>query len=132
LLSRNDFDTLPINCEKVTTRGTLDQHDRHFNPDSLDRPIVAGMVDTQEKEDELPVHTHRKGQLVLVQRGGVIYEVPSGLWMVPAALWRLDPWRHAAQQSGPCQCRPALSLCGYGSSKRAAGMLHPVDYAAAA
>jgi hypothetical protein len=83
LLSRNDFDTLPINREKVTTRGRLDQHDRHFNPDSLDRPIVAGMVDTQEKEDELAVHTHRKGQLVLVQRGGVIYEVPSGLWMVP-------------------------------------------------
>jgi AraC-like DNA-binding protein len=41
------------------------------------------MVDTQEKEDELPVHTHRKGQLVLAQRGGVTCEVPSGLWMVP-------------------------------------------------
>lgn len=64
-------------------RGTLHQHYRHFNPDSLDRPIVAGMVDTQEKEDELPVHTHRKGQLVLAQRGGVTCEVPSGLWMVP-------------------------------------------------
>lgn len=64
-------------------RGVLHHHYRQFDPDSLDRPIVAGMVATQEKEDELPVHTHRKGQLVLAQRGGVTCEVPSGLWMVP-------------------------------------------------
>ncbi|GMO42042.1 hypothetical protein TM233_60520 [Bradyrhizobium sp. TM233] len=38
-------------------------------PDILDRPIVAGMVDTREQADELPVHIHRKGQLVLARRG---------------------------------------------------------------
>lgn len=64
-------------------RGALYQQYRNFDPDLLDRPIVAAMVDTREKEDELPVHTHQKGQLVLALRGGVTCEVPSGLWMVP-------------------------------------------------
>src|SRR5689334_15058741 len=67
----------------MTMRGSLLQYYRELDPDALDRPVVALMVDTQEKEDELPVHTHRKGQLVLAQRGGVTCEVPSGLWMVP-------------------------------------------------
>lgn len=67
----------------MTMRGSLLQYFRELDPDSLDRPVVALMVDTQEKEDEVPIHTHRKGQLVLAQRGGVTCEVPSGLWMVP-------------------------------------------------
>lgn len=64
-------------------RGSLLRYFRELDPDSLDRPVVALMVDTQEKDDEVPIHTHRKGQLVLAQRGGVTCEVPSGLWMVP-------------------------------------------------
>lgn len=67
----------------MTIRGSLLQSFRELDPDSLDRPAVALMVDTQEKENEVPIHTHRKGQLVLAQRGGVTCEVPSGLWMVP-------------------------------------------------
>jgi AraC-like DNA-binding protein len=62
---------------------SLLQSYREFDPDALDRPVVALLIDTREKEDELPVHKHRKGQLVLAQRGGVTCEVPSGLWMVP-------------------------------------------------
>lgn len=54
-----------------------------FDPDALDRPVVTLRVDTREKENELPIHQHRKGQLVLALRGGVTCEVPSGLWMVP-------------------------------------------------
>jgi AraC-like DNA-binding protein len=54
-----------------------------FDPDLLDRPVATLRVDTREKENELPVHQHRKGQLVLALRGGVTCEVPSGLWMVP-------------------------------------------------
>ncbi|SFJ81806.1 helix-turn-helix transcriptional regulator [Bradyrhizobium sp. Gha] len=64
-------------------RGSLLRYFHEMDPDSLDRPVVALMVDTQEKEDEIPIHTHRKGQLVLAQRGSVTCEVPSGLWMVP-------------------------------------------------
>jgi AraC-like DNA-binding protein len=54
-----------------------------FDPDLLDRPVVTLRVDNRDKEHELPVHRHRKGQLVLALRGGVTCEVPSGLWMVP-------------------------------------------------
>lgn len=64
-------------------RGSLLQYFHELDPDSLDRPVVSLMVNTQEKEDEIPIHTHLKGQLVLAQRGGVTCEVPSGLWMVP-------------------------------------------------
>ena len=67
----------------MTMRGSLLQSFRELDPDSLDRPAIALKVDTQEREDEVPIHTHRKGQLVLAQRGGVTCEVPSGLWMVP-------------------------------------------------
>jgi AraC-like DNA-binding protein len=62
---------------------SLRQSYNEFDPDALDRPVVALRVDTREKEDELPVHSHRKSQLVLALRGGVTCEVPSGLWMVP-------------------------------------------------
>ncbi|UPJ57007.1 helix-turn-helix transcriptional regulator [Bradyrhizobium sp. 192] len=83
-------------------RGTLYQHYRRFDPDILDRPIVAGMVDTREQEDELPVHIHRKGQLVLAQRGGVTCEVPSGLWMVPprCGVWIPGGMPHSNRVSG--------------------------------
>ncbi|HEY4318952.1 MAG TPA: helix-turn-helix transcriptional regulator [Herbaspirillum sp.] len=55
----------------------------NFDPDCLSQPAVALRVDIQENESELPVHRHRKGQLVLALRGGVTCEVPDGLWMVP-------------------------------------------------
>ena len=55
----------------------------NFDPDATDSPAVALRVDTSENESELPVHQHRKGQLVLALRGGVTCEVPGALWMVP-------------------------------------------------
>jgi AraC-like DNA-binding protein len=55
----------------------------NFDPDQLFQPAVALLVDIQESESELPVHQHRKGQLVVALRGGVTCEVPEGLWMVP-------------------------------------------------
>lgn len=64
-------------------RGSLLDYYRELDPDTLERPVVALAVDIQEKNDEVPIHTHRKGQLVLADRGGVTCEAPSGLWMVP-------------------------------------------------
>jgi AraC-like DNA-binding protein len=55
----------------------------NFDPDQLFQPAVALRVDAQENESELPVHRHRKGQLVVALHGGVTCEVPDGLWMVP-------------------------------------------------
>jgi AraC-like DNA-binding protein len=54
-----------------------------FDPDRLHQPAVALRVDVQENENELPMHRHRKGQLVVALHGGVTCEVPGGLWMVP-------------------------------------------------
>ncbi|MET1025627.1 MAG: helix-turn-helix transcriptional regulator [Dongiaceae bacterium] len=54
-----------------------------FDPDELDRPAVALRVDIRENESEVPVHRHRKGQLVLALRGGITCKVAGGLWMVP-------------------------------------------------
>lgn len=55
----------------------------NFDPDKTDRPAVALRVDVSQNESELPVHQHRKGQLVVALRGGVTCEVPGALWMVP-------------------------------------------------
>jgi AraC-like DNA-binding protein len=54
-----------------------------FDPDQLHQPAVALRIDVEENESELPVHRHRKGQLVVALRGAVTCEVPDGLWMVP-------------------------------------------------
>lgn len=39
--------------------------------------------------DELPMHTHRRGQLVVATRGSVLCRVSDGLWIVPphSAVW---------------------------------------------
>ncbi len=60
-----------------------------FDPDELYSPAVALTVDIRDNSRELPVHRHRKGQLVLAARGSVTCEVPSGLWIVPphGAVW---------------------------------------------
>jgi AraC-like DNA-binding protein len=51
--------------------------------------VAALQVDLRENGIELPVHSHRKCQLVLARRGTVICEVASGYWMVPPgrAVW---------------------------------------------
>lgn len=40
-------------------------------------------VSVNDHEAELPMHTHRKGQLVMALRGGVMCRAEGGLWMVP-------------------------------------------------
>lgn len=60
-----------------------------FDPDAFRQPAVALHVDVPHDEIDLPVHRHRKGQLVLALRGGLICQVPGALWMVPprCAVW---------------------------------------------
>lgn len=62
---------------------------RNFDPDRNTRPAIALHVDVAENDSEAPVHQHRKGQLVLALRGGVVCEVPNARWMVPpnCAVW---------------------------------------------
>jgi len=60
-----------------------------FDPDLLPQPVVAIDLAIGENGEELPLHQHRKGQLVVALHGGVICEAANGLWMVPpqCAVW---------------------------------------------
>lgn len=54
-----------------------------FDPDLTDRPAHALQLDFRDYSTEIPVHTHRKGQLVLALHGAVTCQVSNGMWMVP-------------------------------------------------
>jgi AraC-like DNA-binding protein len=60
-----------------------------IDPDNLDRPVVSFCIETRQNDDELPLHAHRNGQLVIAARGSVMCRAPGGLWIVPAqgAVW---------------------------------------------
>lgn len=62
---------------------------RDFDPDRAAGPVQALRVRVSDSESEVPVHEHRKGQLVLALRGSVTCEVPHALWIVPpqSAVW---------------------------------------------
>lgn len=60
-----------------------------FDPDSVDLPVISVLLQTSGKEDELPMHVHRKGQMVVALTGSVMCRSPSGWWIVPpnGAVW---------------------------------------------
>jgi AraC-like DNA-binding protein len=82
-MSDSDVSTLPGDIHRVT----IDYHP--FDPDSLDSLVTAVLVETSGKNDELPMHVHRKGQMVIALRGSVMCRSPSGWWIVPpnGAVW---------------------------------------------
>ncbi|XVN19565.1 helix-turn-helix transcriptional regulator [Pseudomonas corrugata] len=63
-----------------TIRYAVDQ----FELDSFEQPAVALMLESQRNDTEFPVHTHRKGQLVVAYHGGIVCTVEDGVWMVPS------------------------------------------------
>jgi AraC-like DNA-binding protein len=80
-------DTHPPASPGLTDEVKIDYHP--FDPDSLDSPVTAVLLETKGKEDELPMHVHRKGQLVVALRGSVMCRSPNGWWIVPpnGAVW---------------------------------------------
>ncbi|EMR4107044.1 TPA: helix-turn-helix transcriptional regulator [Stenotrophomonas maltophilia] len=54
-----------------------------LDPDETDRPAVASRLHVAEHDAEIPVHEHRKGQLILALHGAVTCEVANALWIVP-------------------------------------------------
>ncbi|PXM53192.1 AraC family transcriptional regulator [Klebsiella variicola] len=60
-----------------------------YDPDAASCPAVACHLDFVEYEAEVPVHTHRKGQLIIVLYGAVICRAENNLWIVPprCAVW---------------------------------------------
>jgi AraC-like DNA-binding protein len=51
--------------------------------DNIDQPAVAVRMHLDEHVTEIPVHQHRKGQLVLSLQGAVTCHVEGALWIVP-------------------------------------------------
>jgi AraC-like DNA-binding protein len=74
--ARMDLPDLRINYDPV-------------DPDQFDRPITSFCLETSEDNDDLPLHSHRKGQLVVASLGSVMCRAPGGLWIVPpqGAVW---------------------------------------------
>jgi AraC-like DNA-binding protein len=62
---------------------TLDSFATDLNPDKSDRPALAIRLQVNEFKAEIPVHQHRKSQLVLALHGAVTCQVADGLWIVP-------------------------------------------------
>ncbi|EBU1124678.1 AraC family transcriptional regulator [Salmonella enterica subsp. enterica serovar Poona] len=62
---------------------------KNFDIDLNPNPVVVLRVQSRERDEELPFHVHRKGQLILTLHGGVTCLAPDAYWMVPAkcAAW---------------------------------------------
>ncbi|WP_312982542.1 helix-turn-helix transcriptional regulator [Atlantibacter sp.] len=60
-----------------------------YHPDEHDDDAVAFRVRVTAHEQEIPLHHHRKGQLILALHGGITCEVAAAMWMVPPqyAVW---------------------------------------------
>lgn len=64
------------------------QQTMQFDPDKTDRPALALQLEFKDYSTEMPLHQHRKGQLVLALHGAVTCQVRdsryhNGMWMVP-------------------------------------------------
>lgn len=74
-----------------------------IEPDELPRSVVTfGFAMADFGGIELAPHRHRKGQIILVQRGALSCEVEGGLWIVPprSAVWIPGGALHAIKMTG--------------------------------
>ncbi len=67
-----------------------------FDPDSHDVPVFSVKVAIGGCPKEVPLHVHRKGQLIMTQHGAVTFQADEGYWMVPpgCAVWVPGGIRH--------------------------------------
>lgn len=74
-----------------------------IDPDEVPRPLVVfGAAMSDVGGFELALHRHKKGQILLVQRGALSCEVEGGLWIVPprSAVWIPGGALHAIKVTG--------------------------------
>jgi AraC-like DNA-binding protein len=74
-----------------------------IEPDEVPRPVVAyGMASNDVGSLALDPHRHAKGQILLVQRGALSFEVQGGLWIVPprSAVWIPGGALHSVKATG--------------------------------
>lgn len=60
-----------------------------LDPDEVPRPITSFLVQRHVNDDELPMHQHRKGQLVVAAEGSIMCRTQDGIRIVPSngAVW---------------------------------------------
>ena len=70
-----------------------------FDPDTTSCPAVARHLDFVDYAAEVPVHTHRKGQLIIALYGAVICRAENDIWIVPpdCAVWIPGGVPHSAK-----------------------------------
>jgi len=70
-----------------------------YDPDSTPCPAVARRLDFVDYQAEVPVHTHRKGQLIIALFGAVICRAENEIWIVPpdCAVWIPGGVPHSAK-----------------------------------
>jgi AraC-like DNA-binding protein len=74
-----------------------------IDPDEVPRSVVTfGWATTDFDGIEMDPHRHKKGQILLVQRGVLSCEVEGGLWIVPprSAVWIPGGALHAVKAAG--------------------------------
>lgn len=54
-----------------------------FDPDRTPLPAVAHQLDFSDHQAEVPLHVHRKGQLILALHGAVTCTTGNEIWIVP-------------------------------------------------
>ena len=100
-----------------TIRYAVDQ----FELDSFEQPAVALMLESQRNDTEFPVHTHRKGQLVVAYHGGIVCTVEDGVWMVPSGfgVWIPGGIAHSNRvtANGKIGYRPEISVADVEAGK---------------
>jgi len=85
----------------LTHRPDLKLSYPRIDPDRVNTPVFAIRLGRQVNDDELPIHRHVKGQLIIAERGSVKCRVENGIWMVPTfgALWIPGGIAHANSAS---------------------------------
>jgi len=81
----------------------LSAEDDWVEPDDVPRMVVTyGFASDTFGDFELAPHSHRKSQILLVQRGALACEVAGGLWVVPprSALWIPGGSQHSIRLAG--------------------------------
>ena len=73
----------------------------NVDPDLVRAPVFAMRLGRTASDDELPLHRHRKGQIVIAEKGSVKCRVETGIWMVPTfgAFWVPGGVSHANSAS---------------------------------
>lgn len=78
------------------------------DPDEFRRPVTSVLIQRNENDDELPIHQHVKGQLVLSARGSIVCRTLDGIRIVPSngAVWVPGgvPHRIAISDNGRAYC----------------------------